>query len=176
MFRKSCQQQSLAMLNFLPMARTLNQVLSPAKEHEQVRLHVADRMHSAAVHLLRHAARQDAYSGQGPARLSALSVLVFGGAKTLGELAEAERVKPPTMSRIVTALKRAGLVRIDADQQDARRIHISVTPKGESLLQQARERRIQSLAHALKGLDRVELELLREAARLVEEALQKHAR
>ena len=149
---------------------------SVSAEHERARLDAADRLHSAAIHLLRHAARQDAYSGQGPARLSALSVLVFGGAKTLGELAEAERVKPPTMSRIVAALKRAGLVRIDADRQDARRIHVSVTPKGESLLQQARERRIQSLAHTFKGLDRVELELLREAARLVEQSLQKHPR
>jgi DNA-binding MarR family transcriptional regulator len=164
------------MLNFLPVPRTFNQVLSPAKEQERARLDAADRMHSAAIHILRYAAQQDAYSGQGPARLSALSVLVFGGAKTLGELAEAERVKPPTMSRIVTALKRAGLVRTEADAEDARRLHISVTPKGESLLQQARERRIQFLAQAFKGLDRIELELLREAAGLVEQSLQKRPR
>ena len=75
------------------------------------RLEVADRLHSAAIHLLRNAAKTDVVSGQGPARLSALSVLVFGGVKTLGQLASAERVKPPTMSRIVAGLKTAGLVR-----------------------------------------------------------------
>lgn len=154
----------------------LKPTMSVAEEHERARLDAADRLHSAAIHLLRHAARQDAYSGLGPARLSALSVLVFGGAKTLGELAEAERVKPPTMSRIVAALKRAGLVRIEADRQDARRIRVSVTPKGESLLQLARERRIQALAHTFKGLDPVEVALLSEAARIIEQSLQKRPR
>ena len=64
-------------------------------------LAVADRLHSAAIHLLRRVRKQDVATGEGPARLSALSVLVFGGPKTLGELAAAEQVKPPTMSRIV---------------------------------------------------------------------------
>ena len=63
---------------------------------------VADRLHSAAIHLLRRVRQQDVATGEGPARLSALSVLVFGGPKTLGELAAAEQVKPPTMSRIVS--------------------------------------------------------------------------
>src|SRR5713101_6430910 len=97
---------------------------------------VADRLHSAAIHLLRRVRKQDAATGEGPARLSALSVLVFGGPMTLGQLAAAEQVKPPTMSRIVTGLERSGLARIDADARDARRIRVSVTPKGERLLQQ----------------------------------------
>jgi hypothetical protein len=64
-------------------------------------LAVADRLHSAAIQLLRRVRKLDVATGEGPARLSALSVLVFGGAETLGELAAAEQVKPPTMSRIV---------------------------------------------------------------------------
>ena len=67
---------------------------------------IADRLHSAAIHLLRRVRKQDAATGEGPARLSALSVLVFGGPMTLGQLAAAEQVKPPTMSRIVTGLER----------------------------------------------------------------------
>ena len=63
-------------------------------------------LHSAAIHLLRRVRKQDAATGEGPARLSALSVLVFGGPMTLGQLAAAEQVKPPTMSRIVTGLER----------------------------------------------------------------------
>ena len=129
---------------------------------------VADRLHSAAIHLLRYAAKPDLLSGQGPARLSALSVLVFGGRKTLGELAAAERVKPPTMSRIVAGLKRSGLARVQNDLKDARKIWISVTPKGERVLQEARRRRIRALAEALASLDAHELETLGGAAGLME--------
>jgi DNA-binding MarR family transcriptional regulator len=134
-------------------------------------LQVADRLHSAAIHLLRSAAKPDVLSGQGPARLSALSVLVFGGPKTLGQLAAAERVKPPTMSRIVAGLKRAGLARIQPDGKDARKIRITVTAKGERLLQDARQRRIRALAEMLAGVDSSELETLRRAADIIEVAL-----
>ena len=131
----------------------------------------ADRMHSAAIHLLRHAARQDTLSGQGPARLSALSVLVFAGPKTLGELAAAERVKPPTMSRVVAGLKRSGLVRIQCDEHDQRRVRISVTAKGEHLLQEARKRRIQALAEIFGSLQPGQLETVSRAAEIIERAL-----
>lgn len=129
-------------------------------------------MHSAAIHLLRHAARQDTLSGQGPARLSALSVLVFAGPKTLGELAAAERVKPPTMSRVVAGLKRTGLVRIQSDEHDQRRVRISVTAKGEHLLQEARKRRIQALAEIFGSLQPDQLEIVSKAAEIIEQALQ----
>lgn len=129
-------------------------------------------MHSAAIHLLRHAARQDTLSGQGPARLSALSVLVFAGPKTLGELAAAERVKPPTMSRVVAGLKRTGLVRIQSDEHDHRRVRISVTAKGEHLLQEARKRRIQALAEIFGSLQPDQLEIVSKAAEIIEQALQ----
>jgi len=137
------------------------------------RLEIADRLHSAAIHLLRSAAKPDVLSGQGPARLSALSVLVFGGPRTLGELAAAERVKPPTMSRIVAGLKRTGLARIQKDGNDARRIRISVTPKGERLLQEARRRRIRALAGTLDGLTADDLNILDRAATIIETALRR---
>ncbi len=70
---------------------------------------VADALNSAMIHLLRRAAREDVAAGIGPAQLSALSVLVFGGDTTLGRLAHAEQVRPPTMTRIVAALEQAGL-------------------------------------------------------------------
>jgi DNA-binding MarR family transcriptional regulator len=132
------------------------------------RFEVADRLHSAAIHLLRHARNQDVLSRQGPARLSALSVLVFGGPMTLGHLARSEQVKAPTMSRIVAALKRSGLARIETDAKDARRIRVSVTPKGERLLQQARQHRIQLVAETLGALDEEELGTLHRAAALIE--------
>lgn len=138
---------------------------------EEHRFEVADRLHSAAIHLLRTAAKTDTHSGQGPARLSALSVLVFGGAKTLGQLAAAERVKPPTMSRIVAGLKQSGLAKVQNDGQDARRITISVTTKGKRLLQEARKRRIQALAENLKKVSEADLKTLGKAADLIEKML-----
>ena len=120
-------------------------------------LALADRLHSAAIHLLRRVRQQDVTSGVGPAQLSALSVLVFAGSKTLGELAAAEQVKPPTMSRIVAGLKRRRLVGITRDPHDTRRMHIRATAKGTRLLQQARRRRIESLAGLLSILASGEL-------------------
>src|ERR1700730_1366300 len=118
---------------------------------------VADRLHSTAIHLLRRVRKQDAATGEGPARLSALSVLVFGGPMTLGQLAAAEQVKPPTMSRIVTGLEESRLADRMPDSKDARRIRIRATPSGERLLHQGRRRRIEYLAHHLDRLTREEL-------------------
>lgn len=142
----------------------------PSSE-ETLRLEVADRLHSAAIHLLRHARKQDVLAHIGPARLSALSVLVFGGPMTLGKLAAVEQVKAPTMSRIVAGLKRSGLVKIQADAKDARRIRVLATAKGKQLLQVARERRIRLLAETLSGLPEPGLDTLLKAAELIERAL-----
>jgi DNA-binding MarR family transcriptional regulator len=133
---------------------------------------VADRLHSAAIHLLRRLRSQDAASGHGPARLSALSVLVFAGAKTLGQLAAAEQVKPPTMSRIVAGLERSGLVQISFDHVDARRMQIRASAKGARLLQRARYRRIEHLASHLESLSSVDLAEVSFAAKTLEKLLQ----
>jgi DNA-binding MarR family transcriptional regulator len=134
---------------------------------------LADRLHSAAIHLLRRVRQEDAAAGVGPARLSALSVLVFGGPRTLGELAAAEQVRPPTMSRIVAALARARLVEIRSDAQDARRLHIRATAKGTELLQEARQRRVGSLATRLVTLPPPELGELARAVEILHRILGK---
>src|ERR671937_2897402 len=102
----------------------------------------ADRFHSAAIHALRHVAREDPATGLSAARLSALSVLVFGGPRTLGELAAAEQVRPPTMTNIVRGLEADGLVRRHADARDGRVVRLTATAKGRRVLQRARDRRI----------------------------------
>lgn len=130
-------------------------------------LSVADRLHSTTIHLLRRVRKQDVASGEGPARLSALSVLVFGGPKTLGELAAAEQVKPPTMSRIVAGLARSKLVEITADPEDARRMRIRPTPSGVQLLQQGRQRRIADLAAQLRRLTPEELRKVAESTEIL---------
>ena len=135
-------------------------------------LSVADRLHSAAIHLLRRVRKEDIATGEGPARLSALSVLVFGGPKTLKELAAAEQVKPPTMSRIVAGLERSHLVTITADRDDARRMRITATPKGTRLLQKGREMRIAYLATQLDRLTPNELSKLGDAVEILARLLQ----
>jgi DNA-binding MarR family transcriptional regulator len=135
-------------------------------------LAIADRLHSAAIHLLRRIRKQDTATGEGPARLSALSVLVFAGPKTLGELAAAEQVKPPTMSRIVAGLTRSRLVTITADARDARRMRIRATAKGTRLLHKGRQLRIAYLAAHLGELAPRELAALDEAVEILQRLLE----
>ncbi|HYL93197.1 MAG TPA: MarR family transcriptional regulator [Alphaproteobacteria bacterium] len=128
---------------------------------------VADRLHSAAIRLLRALRIEDTKAGMGPARLSALSVLVFAGPQSLGSLARMEQVQPPTMSRIVAGMERDGLVKRNAAGNDRRRISLEATKKGTSLLQKARKRRIGLLASRLEKLQPQELATLGEAAELI---------
>jgi DNA-binding MarR family transcriptional regulator len=133
----------------------------------------ADRLHSAAIHLLRRLRVRDRESGVGPAQLSALSVLVLGGGpRSLGELAEAEQVRPPTMSRIVAGLVRAGLVR-RGKTEDGRRIRLEATAKGTRILQAGRQRRVESLAQVLSSLPHGDRLRLAELTELLDQVLRK---
>ena len=129
---------------------------------------VADALHSAAIHLLRGVRQEDARTGVGPARLSALSVLVFAGPMRLTELALIEQVKPPTMTKVIAGLEAAGLVVRQGDPEDARAVRLEATAQGTRLLQQGRRRRIRRLAAALQTLTPDELEVLARAAAIVE--------
>ena len=95
---------------------------------------VADRLHSAAIHLLRWLRREDEAAGLSPARLSALSVVVFGGPLPIGELARAEQVRPPTMTRLVQALERDGLVAREPDPADGRVTRVRATAEGARIV------------------------------------------
>jgi DNA-binding MarR family transcriptional regulator len=132
---------------------------------------VADRLHSASIHLLRRVRREDEATGLGPARLSALSVVVFAGPLGLGRLAAAEQVRPPTMSRIVAALEADGLVRRAPDPEDGRGVVVSATAKGTRLLQRARRRRIANLTALMEPLDSGAVASLKEAATILESVL-----
>jgi DNA-binding MarR family transcriptional regulator len=123
----------------------------------------AEQIHSAAIHLLRRLRQVDAASGLNSPRLSALSVIVFAGPLTLGQLADAEQVKPPTMTRIVHALEAKGLVRKIANPEDRRTIHLAATMKGKRLLLAARRRRIGPLADGIGRLSHGEQETLHTA-------------
>lgn len=139
-------------------------------EKREIAVELADQLHSAAIHLLRKLRREDAASGLNAPRLSALSVVVFGGPVTLGELAAAEQVRPPTMTRIVDALAKQGLVVKKKNAEDARSTLIHVTAAGKRLLVQGRDRRVRALAQRIADLgsgDRVILEHAAEILRIV---------
>lgn len=129
---------------------------------------VADRLHSATLHLLRMLRRQDASLGVGPAKLSALAVLVFGGPRSIGALARTEQVRLPTMSRLVAALEHDGLARRSKDPDDRRTAIVHPTALGRSVLRRGRERRVVALASRLEKLTAAEQDLLERAAELIE--------
>jgi DNA-binding MarR family transcriptional regulator len=128
----------------------------------------ADRMHSAAIHLLRRVAREDAGAGVSPARLSALSVLVFAGPQTISELAVMERVKVPTMSRLVAAMEAEALVRRERHGTDGRVVVLHSTAKGRRILDRARDLRLSLLESLLSQATAREIATVREAAEIVD--------
>jgi DNA-binding MarR family transcriptional regulator len=142
-----------------------------SRRRERDALALADKLHSSAIHLLRHLRKEDDASGLSAPRLSALSVVVFGGPVTLGQLARAEQVRPPTMTRIVTGLEKDGLVRRKGDERDRRLTRIYATPKGQKVLVAGRARRVELLASAVERLGAKELAELGRGAQLLRELI-----
>lgn len=129
-------------------------------------------MHSASIHLLRRVRGVDETAmALSPARASALSVLVFGGPRTLTELADAEGVRPPTMSRLVSALETDGLVRREPHATDARALRLAATAKGRRVLERGRARRLELFERLLRTASPREVAVVHEAAEIVERAL-----
>ncbi len=134
---------------------------------------LADRLHSAAIHLLRRLRREDTRSGLTAPRLSALSVLVFGGRMTIGQLAAAEQVRAPTMTRLVSALEAEGLVLREPDPVDRRQVWLRATPAGRVLLSKGRARRVEALAASLRALSREDLTALDAATGILERVVRR---
>lgn len=131
-------------------------------------LELSDRWHSLAIHLLRAIRERDHVSGLGPARLSALSVVVYAGPLSLAQLAAAEGVSAPTMSRLVAALVDAGLVQRTADPSDRRALLLTATRRGVQRLSSARQQRLQRLARLLAAANPQECTLLSQAVVVLE--------
>ena len=119
---------------------------SPAREVDAV----ADRLHSAAIHLLRRLRVEDEALGISAPRLSVLSVLVFAGPMRIGELAHAEQVEPPTMTRLVDGLQRDGYVAREPDPDDARAVRVRATDAGTAALTEGRRRRVAAFSDLLR--------------------------
>ena len=132
---------------------------------------VAAGLHSAAIRLLRMVRREDRDTGISPPRLSALSVLVFAGPMSLAELAAAEEVKAPTMSRIVEGLVQDGLATRETDAANRRRVRIAATGEGRRRLELGRERRVRALRRRLAALAESEQRALARGVEILERAL-----
>jgi DNA-binding MarR family transcriptional regulator len=137
---------------------------SPAREVEAV----AEKLHSAALLLLRRLRTEGDARGISPPRLAALSVVVDTGPIGIGSLAAAEGVSAPTMSRLVDGLELDGLVRRTTDPDDARGVLVRATVRGRRIRTEGRRHRIRILATDLQRLSREELEAIRVGAELIE--------
>lgn len=131
-------------------------------------MRLADRLHSAAIRLLRVLRAEDEATGLTAPRLSALSVLVYRGPMTVGELAAAEQVRPPSTSRLLTELESLGLVERRRDEDDGRVRRVRATAKGRALLEEGRHRRVSRLAEAVGGLSAGERRALERALGVIE--------
>ena len=139
---------------------------SPAREVDAV----ADRLHSAAIHLLRRLRVEDEALGISAPRLSVLSVLVFAGPMRIGELAQAE---PPTMTRLVDGLQRDGYVVREPDPVDARAVRVRATDAGTAALTEGRRRRVAAFSDLLRTLPQRELTALGRGVDALERALER---
>jgi DNA-binding MarR family transcriptional regulator len=132
---------------------------------------VADRLHAAAIHLSRRLRVLDEALGSSAPRFSALSVLVAAGALRIGELARAEQVEAPTMTRLIDALARDGYVERTDDPDDARAIMVRPTDAGVHALTQERRRRVEAFAGFLGSLPARDLAMLGRGVDALERAL-----
>ena len=130
---------------------------------------MATSLHAAAIRLLRTLRREDQASGISAPRLSALSVLVFAGPMSLAELADAEQVRAPTMSRIVEALVQAGLATREPHPTNRRMVRIAATAEGKRLLEAGRERRVRALTGRIAKLADSERRALARGVEILEQ-------
>ena len=128
----------------------------------------ANQLHAAAIRLLRSIRVEDRATGLSGPRLSALSVVVFGGPLSMAALAAAEQVQPPTITRLVRELEREGLVERVRDAEDRRVLRVRATARGRHVMHEGRRRRVARLAAALKQLPAADRKLLARAAELIE--------
>lgn len=129
----------------------------------------AERLHRAAIRLLRALRQEDRKTGLSSPRLSALSVLVFGGPKNISALASAEHVRVPSMSRLVKEMERDGLVKRRPDPTDSRVSIVQATVKGQRIMEKGRGLRLTRLAEDLSRLPSRERDTLAEAAKILQE-------
>ena len=125
---------------------------------------LATRLNSVSIHLVRRARTADSTLGVPPGQLSALSVLAFGGERTLAQLAEAEQVTSPTMTRIVDGLERSGLAERTPHPSDGRATLVRATTAGKRVMERGRQQRVDVITSLLARLSDKDLRAVEHAA------------
>ena len=105
-------------------------------------------------------------------QIGALATLERKGAMTPGELADHEKVQPPSMTRVIAVLEQRGLVRRAAHATDKRQVVLTVTDEGTEVVHQSRRLREAWLARRLRELSPQERAKLRAAAPILEKLSQ----
>jgi DNA-binding MarR family transcriptional regulator len=111
-----------------------------------------ERIYLFVQHLGRRLRDIDARAGLTPARFSTLASLRFHGSRNIGELAADERVRPPSMTRLVRDMARDGLLTRTPDPADGRGVLIEPTPMATALFDAVRAEKIALVADYLEGL------------------------
>ncbi len=101
-----------------------------------------------------------------PAQYTVLAWLDNGTA-TVSQLAEAEHVRTPSMTRTINGMERAGLVRRSQHPEDGRQVLVGLTDAGRAVLRDTRRRRTEWLERHLARLAPQQRETLREAAEIL---------
>ena len=105
-------------------------------------------------------------------QLASLSALERHESMTPGELAEHEKVQPPSMTRVIAVLEERGLVRREPHATDRRQVILTVTAEGRDVVERVRRRREAWLAQRLQELSPDEHQILRAAAPILEKISQ----
>ena len=129
---------------------------------------LASRLRVSVARLARRLRQEGSREDATPSQLTTLATLYRDGPMTLGELAEAERVRPPSMTKIVAALVERGLVRREVSKEDARVVHVEATAKGRAEHEEYQKRREAWLNHRLAELTPEERALLAEAVEILD--------
>jgi len=137
----------------------------------EIKEELAPRLRWAVTRLARRL-RQEAGADLGPSQTAALATVERHGPLSPSELAEIERIRRPTVTRIVRHLEQAGLIERVTDPQDGRASILSVTAEGRALLRRLRERKTAYLAKRLAALDAEDRRTLERAAELLEGMLE----
>lgn len=103
-----------------------------------------------------------------PTQASLLATVERRGPISLGALAVAERVRPPTITTAVSRLEDQGLVRRVADPRDRRCVEVHITPEGRRVLARSRSRKDALVGEWLERLDARELAVVEEAVGILE--------
>ncbi|MDP9187938.1 MAG: MarR family transcriptional regulator [Actinomycetota bacterium] len=145
----------------------------PTRAQTSIDSELAPRLRLAITRTARRM-RQEAGSDLGPSQTVSLATIERHGPLSPSELADRERIKRPTATRILAHLEGAGLVERVRDPDDGRGSILSITAEGRALLRRLRARKTAYLAHHLSQLHPDDAAALSRAADVLEHMLEEH--